>query len=79
MCAVSWPDDKKYAKCPQCDGPTNRFTNLEPMPEDEAESLVSHLKFERFYEAHCTARGVPVEGPLKDELAEMLPDLASLT
>lgn len=42
----SWPDDDKYKKCPVCGDKTTRYTNLDPISEEDA----AHVLFEHFYE-----------------------------
>lgn len=60
----TWPDDDRYEECVHCGEPTTRFRNLRPIPEDEAELVVSYLKFEEYYADHCSQHGVSVDGPL---------------
>lgn len=60
----SWPDKAIYATCPECGGKTQRFTNLEPMDDADAESILLHQQFERYYERWCIQKNQPVEGPL---------------
>lgn len=62
----SWPDMALFAKCPICGERTTRYTNLVPLPLDEAMSLYKHAEFEKHYEKHCAQRGITVEGPLPD-------------
>jgi hypothetical protein len=57
---ASWPDDQKYRTCPICGESTSRFTNLAPLDEDEAVSLI----FEHFYEGWCDAKNQPTTGGL---------------
>lgn len=64
----SWPDEPVFQKCPECGGPTKRWKNLDPIDHDEAESIAKHKAFERFYEDHCRRLGIPVAGPLGDDL-----------
>lgn len=42
----SWPDDKRYDKCPSCGRETTRYSNLRPL--DKLEALFA--EFEAFYE-----------------------------
>jgi len=60
----SWPDEAIYSTCPICGEPTTRYSNLQILPADEAESILLHQQFQRYYERHCAAAGVPVDGPL---------------
>jgi hypothetical protein len=62
---TSWPDDDKYDICPICKEETERFSNLQPIEEDEAASLVNHLEFEEYYQDRCDRRGLPAEGDLE--------------
>lgn len=50
MCALNFPDDKRFKKCLSCDEPTDRIGNVTPMPMEEAESMLKHKQFEEFYE-----------------------------
>lgn len=45
MGCESWPDDKKYEKCPVCGQETTRFSNLRPLDNSEA----AHAAFEAYY------------------------------
>jgi hypothetical protein len=62
----SWPDDERFKFCPICDEPTTVYNNVDPLDEDEAQSILRHSEFERYYEEHCRERGIDVEGPLPD-------------
>lgn len=42
----SWPDDKRYKRCPSCGEPATRFSNLQPL--DKLEAL--YAEFEAYYE-----------------------------
>lgn len=76
ICALDWPDERLYDRCPSCHEATSRFTNLSPMTSEEGESRIAHIEFEKFYERYCHRRNQPVEGNLSADLAELLPDLA---
>lgn len=60
----SWPDEPIYQKCPICGGQTTRYSNLEPVSQEEGRSAIRAAAFERFYEHHCRERGQTVDGPL---------------
>lgn len=60
----SWPDELIYQKCPTCGEPTTRYSNLDPVSDEEGRAAIRVAAFERFYEAHCQERGIPVEGDL---------------
>jgi hypothetical protein len=68
----SWPDKAIYNPCPTCGEQTTRYKNLTPLPDDEAQSILSHVQFERYYEKRCARRGVPVEGPLPERKSTSL-------
>lgn len=61
----SWPDELIYQRCPTCGEKTTRYTNLYPVSDEEGRSAIRHEAFERFYEAHCRAQGISVDGPLE--------------
>lgn len=67
----SWPDKAMYSKCPECGEPTTRYSNMSPLPDEEAESILLHKQFEAYYERWCIQRNQPVEGPLPSE--EVIP------
>lgn len=60
----SWPDKAIYQTCPVCGEKTTRYSNLTPLPDDEAERVLLMKQFDRYYERWCAQRGQPVEGPL---------------
>jgi hypothetical protein len=60
----SWPDDDRYKICPLCKDPAPRYKNLTPMDA----SAARHREFEVFYREHCERLGIPVDGPLRDDL-----------
>lgn len=62
----SWPDDVLYKRCPECGEPTTRYSNLRPMPRDEARSILLHKEFDKFYEKRCAKLGIAADGPLPD-------------
>lgn len=45
MGCESWPDDKRYKKCPICGEKALRYNNISPLTEEEA----AHAVFEHFY------------------------------
>lgn len=47
-CAVDWPVQVKYRKCPGCGTPTSNM-NTSAMTIKDAERKAAHLRFERFY------------------------------
>jgi hypothetical protein len=68
----SWPDDTAYAKCPKCDEPAKRYSNLTPLDDDEARSIRLHIAFDEFYEKRCARLGIPVEGPIPERKSTSL-------
>ncbi len=68
-CAIgceSWPDLEEYERCPICGEVTTRYNNLLPLTKKEAKSRAAHARFEDFYEERCAARGVTVNGPIRN-------------
>jgi hypothetical protein len=64
----SWPDKAIYGKCPMCGEATERYSNLQPMPDDEAQSILTKHEFESYYEKRCAERNIPAgDGPLPDD------------
>lgn len=63
----TWPDKQLYARCAICGEPTERYSNLDPVDEEEAKSILLHLEFEKYYEKRCRERKIPVDGPLQDD------------
>lgn len=66
-CAIgceTWPDEPLYSKCPTCGESTRRVRGVQPLPKDEAQSLLLHANFETYYERYCMKRGQTVDGPL---------------
>jgi hypothetical protein len=57
---ASWPDDPRYRQCPICGEFTTRYSNLQPLDDDEA----TQREFEAYYESYCARRSQPVSGPL---------------
>jgi len=50
LCGLNFPNDpKRFRKCPECEEKTSVIANAKPMPDDEAQSLLNHATFERFY------------------------------
>lgn len=60
----SWPDEDVYELCPVCGEPTTQYSNLRPLPEDEARTLRLQLEFEAYYVDYCEQKGQPVDGGL---------------
>lgn len=60
----SWPDDDIYDTCPVCGEPTERFSNLRPISEEEARSMRLTLEFEQYYIDYCNDRRQPLDGAL---------------
>lgn len=60
----SWPDDDDYDTCPVCGEPTERFSNLRPLSDDDAKSMRLILNFEQYYIDYCEARGQTLDGGL---------------
>jgi hypothetical protein len=61
---ASWPDKALFAHCPQCGEATTRYSNLTPLSDDEADSILLHKEFDKFYARYCAQLGQPVEGAL---------------
>lgn len=67
MGCETWPDKALYAHCLRCGEPTRRVRGrVTPLSDEEAESILKAVAFERYYERWCAARRQPVEGPLSD-------------
>lgn len=49
LTCARWPDKPEYHVCPICGEDTKGMNNTEPMDEEEARSLVLHLRFEDYY------------------------------
>jgi hypothetical protein len=62
----SWPDEAIYSRCPVCGQPTERVSNLEPLSDEDARSILLHAEFEKYYEKYCGIKNQPVNGPLED-------------
>lgn len=56
ICANDYPSTNEYKTCPVCEERTSRFSNITPMPDDEARSIKLHAEFERYYEQRELAR-----------------------
>lgn len=71
-CAIgceTWPDEILYKKCPVCGEETDRFSNAadyEIVSREEALSRKAHAEFEEYYARRCRARGIPVDGPIRE-------------
>lgn len=61
---ASWPDKAIYMTCPQCGSKTVRFSNVHPMTDEEAESILLHQQFDAYYAKWCAQKKQPVDGPL---------------
>lgn len=70
----SWPDKLIYQKCPICGGAATRWSNLDPISEDEA----ARIMFELYYERRCERLGIPVDGPLPKHYEQSLPSPRSM-
>jgi hypothetical protein len=55
-----------FSKCLRCGGDTTRYSNVDPMAADEAESLLRHAQFNAFYERYCAQKKIPVKGELPE-------------
>lgn len=49
MGCQTWPDAHEYVVCPCCGESTDRFSNVTPLPPDEARSLRNIYAFEDYY------------------------------
>lgn len=45
----SWPPDDEFENCPICGQPTTRYSNLYPLPMDEAMAMKRRLDFDDYY------------------------------
>lgn len=68
----TWPDQVIYSCCPTCGEETKRYKNVTPLSEEEAQSILSHIEFERYYAKRCVRLGIPVDGPLPERQSESL-------
>lgn len=50
ICSTDWPDKKLYSECPECQEPTSRIREIDPLDADEALHRKTQAEFERFYE-----------------------------
>lgn len=57
----SWPDQALYSTCPLCGEKTRRSHGLKPLSVDDANSILLHIQFERYYERRCRERQDPLE------------------
>ena len=73
----SWPDSLDFKKCLRCGEPTERYSNLDPLPMAEAQSMLNHARFNAYYSRHCETRGIPVAGPLPEWFEEHMEALPS--
>lgn len=64
---ASWPDEAVYSTCVVCGERTTRYKDLNPLPEEEARSMLLRAQFERYYEKRCASRGISADGPLPPE------------
>jgi hypothetical protein len=71
MGCATWPDKGIYSKCCVCGEEAERVRGVTPMTDDEAQSILLHHEFERYYERYCAERGIPVDGPLPEPEAEL--------
>jgi hypothetical protein len=58
-----------YSKCPKCGEKADRFSNLDPITEQEAAVIM----FELYYERRCEKLGIPADGPLPKHYEQALP------
>lgn len=50
MCGVSWPNDHRFTKCPECGDSTDLVGNIKPtLSLADALSQKAEAEFERFY------------------------------
>lgn len=63
----TWPDQMLYQRCLHCGEMTRRVSNAQPLPVEEALSMLLHEEFESYYEHYCYLRGQPAEGPLPED------------
>lgn len=77
MGCTTWPDREIFSKCRLC-GESTRLVNgdnVTPISEEEAESLVLHDEFEKYYARRCQRIGIPSDGPLPENYARSLGSL----
>ena len=51
-CGAAWPDSPQFALCPRCQVRCRTAIHAHPMTNGEAQNVLSHLKFQRFYAQH---------------------------
>ena len=68
----SWPDKEEFKKCLRCGEPTTRYSNLNPLPLDEAMSLLSQARFNAYYAKRCAKLKIPPAGALPPWYEESL-------
>ena len=71
-----WPDTEAYEYCPGCGGQTRRYRGIKPLTEDEAQSRIKHIEFDRFYDEQWTSP-VEVQPDEQDEFSQGLRALLS--
>jgi hypothetical protein len=65
----SWPNEPIFNVCATCGEATRYISNAEPtLSREEAVSRKLHFLFDRYYERICDKRGIPVDGPLDEDL-----------
>jgi hypothetical protein len=48
--SYDFPPRPEYLTCPECGEPTSAFSHGEPMPDDEAHSILAHARFSEYLE-----------------------------
>lgn len=64
LCLINWPHTSEFQPCPECNTPTETFTNSDPIDMKEALSRKRHADFGR-YCAQRDAAGDPLEALVK--------------
>ena len=52
----SWPDSDRYKTCPICNEEATRFSNLQPLTQEEANAREFELFYERWDGEHDPSR-----------------------
>lgn len=70
MCSLNFPRTREFSSCPVCGESCTGYSNVAAMAEDEANSILYHARFERYYaEEHEPSLELTEEEEVMVELA----------